>query len=76
MHSLSGRHVASILWQKTGAIFSRILGISNFLGAHQDLLPGFYQVFNLIYFGMSKFQREKLTNNLPEKKEKTDELLL
>ena len=60
------KNMASDVWQYFGIIFLRILVISYVPGGHQDLLPGLYQVFTFIYFGISRFQRETLTTNLPE----------
>ena len=54
-----------------GTRFSRIFGISSLSGGYQDLLLGFYQVFTLNSVGISKFQREKSTRNLPENIGKT-----
>lgn len=51
-----------------GTSFSLIFGISYLPGGRRDLLPGVCQVFTVFYFGMSRFQRELPTINLPERK--------
>ena len=66
-----GRNFANQFWEQIGTKFSRILGISSLSGGYQDLLLGFYQVFTLNSVGISKFQREKSTRNLPENIGKT-----
>ena len=48
--------------------FSLNFSISCLWGGHQDIPPGFCQVFTL---GISKIQKEKPTRNLPEKIRKT-----
>ena len=65
-----GKKFASNFWKQIGTIFSQVFDIICTSGGYQDLLPGFYQVFTLIYLGISRFQREKPTRTRIEKIEK------
>ena len=58
-----GRNFASNFWKIFGTRFSQVFGIICISGGHQDLPPGFYHVFILIYLGMSRIQREKPARN-------------
>ena len=62
-----GKHFASNFWDMFWTRFSRILVIICISGGYQDLLLGLYQVFTLIYLGISKLQKETPTRNWVEK---------
>ena len=65
-----GKKFASNFWKIFGTRFSQVFGIICISGGYQDVRTGFYQVFTLHTVGISRFQREKPTRNLPEKDEK------
>ena len=64
--TVDGKKFASNFWKIVGTRFSQVFGIICISGGYQDLLPGFYQVFTLNSVGISRFQRETSTRNLPE----------
>ena len=76
MTTVDGIKFASEFWEILGTRFSMIFGIICIPGGHQDLPPGFYQVFTLIYLGISRIQRGKPTRNLLEKNKKIQKILL
>ena len=61
-----GKKFASKFLKISRTRFAQVFGIICITGGYQDVRTGFYQVFTLHTVGISRFQREKPTRNLPE----------
>ena len=64
---MTAKKVARIFLKIFRTRFSQGFGIICISGGYQDVRTGFYQVFTLHTVGISRFQREKPTRNLPKK---------